>query len=75
MIRDIIYKSIVRFFLLLPMYVLHNTDYDSTAVFTAAFFIRRNRNSAKLYYQPHIFHTAAVFGAGGDDINSGGINA
>ena len=53
----------------------HNTDYDSTAVFTEAFFIRRNRNSAKLYYQPHIFHTAAVFGAGGDDINSGGINA
>ena len=24
---------------------------------------------AFLYYQPHIFHTAAVFGAGGNDIN------
>ena len=32
-------------------------------------------SAAFLYNQPHIFHTSAVFIAGGDDINSGGINA
>ena len=30
---------------------------------------------ACLYDQAHRFHSPAVFGAGGDDINSGGVNA
>jgi hypothetical protein len=37
----------------------HNVDYVSSTVF-----------GGFLYYQPHIFHTAAVFCAGGNDINS-----
>ena len=41
----------------------HNTDYVATAVFTAV-----------LNYKAHIFHTAAVFGAGGNDINSCGVD-
>ena len=36
----------------------------------AVFLIRQSRHSGRLYYKLHIFHTAAVFGAGGDDINS-----
>ena len=27
-----------------------------------------------LYYQPHIFHALTVFGAGGDNINSCGVD-
>ena len=42
----------------------HNTDYVATAVFTAVF----------LYYQLHIFHTAAMFDSGGDYINSSGVD-
>ncbi len=45
-------------------------DYVLAAVFGGYFSIRRSRHSAKLYYQPHIFHTLTVFVAGSDNINS-----
>ena len=52
----------------------HNADYVIAAVFGGYFSIRRSRHSAKLYYQPHIFHTLTVFVAGSDNINSCGVD-
>ena len=52
----------------------HNADYVICAVFGSYFSIRRSRHSAKLYYQPHIFHTLTVFIAGSDNINSRGVD-
>ena len=49
-------------------------DYVLAAVFGGYFSIRRSRHSAKLYYQPHIFHTLTVFVAGRDNINSCGVD-
>ena len=59
------------------LYVLmqHNEDYVIAAVFGGYFSIRRSRHSAKLYYQPHVFHTLTVFISGGDNINSCGVDA
>ena len=39
------------------------------------FLTRQSFLFARLYYQPHIFHTHTVFGAGGNDINSCSVNA
>ena len=50
-------------------------DYVIAAAFGGYFSIRRSRHSAKLYYQPHIFHTLMVFVAGRDNINSCGVDA
>ena len=50
-------------------------DYVIAAAFGGYFSIRRSRHSAKLYYQSHIFHTLTVFVAGGDNINSCGVDA
>lgn len=52
----------------------HNVDYVVAADFGGYFSIRQSRHSAKLYYQPHIFHTLTVFVTGSDNINSCGID-
>ena len=49
--------------------LLHNTDYVITACM-GGFFSIAEPSFGKLYYQPHILHTAAVLRAGGDDIDS-----
>ena len=48
--------------------------YVVAAVFGGYFSIRRSRHSAKLYYQPHIFHALTVFVASSDNINSCGVD-
>ena len=72
---DVVYYSHNQKGLSLFMGLLHNADYVVAAVFGGYFSIRRSRHSAKLYYQPHIFHTLTMFVAGSDNISSCGVNA
>lgn len=53
--------SLQQVFFIVPLQ--HNVDYVSSTVF-----------GGFLYYQPHIFHTAAVLRTCGNDINACSVN-